>query len=98
MHDLFFIIKQALYHSCRDDDILAWRTIGLASRGAMQMGLHRCDTWLRTGGIFPGDLERSWAINLFWCIYVFDKEFSFETGLPFGMRDSDMDSTLPRPV
>jgi hypothetical protein len=64
----------------------------------MQMGLHRCDTWLRTGGIFPGDLERSWAINLFWCIYVFDKEYSFETGLPFGMRDSDMDVTLPRPV
>lgn len=62
------------------------------------MGLHRCDTWLRTGGIFPGDLERSWAVNLFWCIYVFDKEFSFETGLPFGMRDSDMDSSLPESV
>uniref|UniRef100_A0A093Y2Y4 Putative transcriptional regulatory protein n=1 Tax=Talaromyces marneffei PM1 TaxID=1077442 RepID=A0A093Y2Y4_TALMA len=97
MKELILLTLVSLYHSCRDDDILAWRTIGLASRGAMQMGLHRCDTWLRTGGIFPGDLERSWAINLFWCIYVFDKEFSFETGLPFSMRDSDMDSNLPRP-
>ncbi|KAE8552721.1 hypothetical protein TMatcc_007899 [Talaromyces marneffei ATCC 18224] len=98
MKELILLTLVSLYHSCRDDDILAWRTIGLASRGAMQMGLHRCDTWLRTGGIFPGDLERSWAINLFWCIYVFDKEFSFETGLPFSMRDSDMDSNLPRPA
>lgn len=62
------------------------------------MGLHKYDTWLKTGGIFPGDLEHSWAVNLFWCIYVFDKEFSFETGLPFAMRDSDMDSTLPELV
>ncbi|EED18579.1 fungal specific transcription factor, putative [Talaromyces stipitatus ATCC 10500] len=98
MKELIILALVALYHSLRDDDILAWRTIGLATRGAIQMGLHRCDTWLRTGGIFPGDLERSWAINLFWCIYVFDKEFSFETGLPFSMRDSDMDPTLPVPT
>ncbi|OKL61995.1 hypothetical protein UA08_02541 [Talaromyces atroroseus] len=98
MKELIILTLVALYHSFRDDDVLAWRTIGLAARGAVQMGLHRYDTWLRTGGIFPGDLERSWAINLFWCIYVFDKEFSFETGLPFAMRDSEMDATLPEPT
>ncbi|KAH8703598.1 putative fungal-specific transcription factor [Talaromyces proteolyticus] len=98
MKELIILTLVALYHSLRDDDVLAWRTIGLAARGAMQLGLHRWDTWLRTGGVFPGDLERSWAINLFWCLYVFDKEFSFETGLPFAIRDSDMDSSLPEPV
>lgn len=70
----------------------------MAALGALQLGLHRWDTWLRTGGIFPGDLERSRAINLFWCLYVFDKEFSFETGLPFSLRDTDMDTNLPEPV
>ncbi|CRG91331.1 Pyrimidine pathway regulatory protein 1 [Talaromyces islandicus] len=98
MKELIILALVALYHSLRDDDVLAWRTIGLAARGALQLGLHRWDTWLRTGGIFPGDLERSWAINLFWCLYVFDKEFSFETGLPFAMRDSEMDTNLPEPV
>lgn len=33
-----------------------------------------------------------------WCIYILDKEFSFETGLPFALQDSDMDTNLPEPV
>jgi hypothetical protein len=89
---------QALYHSYRDDDVIAWRSNALAVLGALQMGLHRWDTWLKTGGIFPGELERSWAMNLFWCIYVFDKEFSFKMGLPFSLQDSDMDTNIPEPV
>lgn len=78
--------------------MIAWRTSCLAVLGSLQLGLHRWDTWLKTGGIFPGELERSWAINLFWCIYVLNKELSFQTGLPFSLQDSDLDPSIPEPV
>lgn len=63
----------------------------------MELGLHCQDTWLRTGGVFPGELQWTWASRLFWCIYVLDRRWSFGTGLPFAMQDSDMDTNLPEP-
>lgn len=77
--------------------MIAWRHIGLAVRGCMQLGLHRQETWLRTGGVFPGALQCRWASRLFWCIYVLDRKWSFGTGLPFAIQDSDMDTNLPEP-
>lgn len=56
------------------------------------MGLHRRETWLWSNGIFPGDLVRSWALRLFWCIYVLDREWSLGTGMPFALQDSDIDT------
>lgn len=63
----------------------------------MQLGLHRQETWQRTGGVFPGELQWNWASRLFWCIYVLDRKWSFGTGLPFAIQDSDMDTNLPEP-
>lgn len=63
----------------------------------MQLGLHRQETWQRTGGVFPGELQCNWASRLFWCIYVLDRKWSFGTGLPFAIQDSDMDTNLPEP-
>jgi hypothetical protein len=34
---------------------------------------------------------------LFWCIYVLDRKWSFGTGLPFAIQDTDMDTNLPEP-
>lgn len=89
--------KKSIFHSYRDDEVIAWRHIGMAVRGSMQLGLHRQETWLRTGGVFPGELQCSWASRLFWCIYVLDRKWSFGTGLPFAIQDSDMDTNLPEP-
>lgn len=63
----------------------------------MELGLHCQDTWLRAGSVFPGELQWTWASRLFWCIYVLDRKWSFGTGLPFAMQDSDMDTNLPEP-
>lgn len=63
----------------------------------MELGLHRQGTWLKAGGVFPGELQSSWASRLFWCIYVMDRKWSFGTGLPFAIQDSDMDTNLPEP-
>lgn len=62
------------------------------------MGLHRRDTWFRSGGIFPGELVRSWALRLFWCIYVLDREWSLSTGMPFALQDFDIDTEPLEPV
>lgn len=59
------------------------------------MGLHRRDTLLNT---FPDEDERSWAIKLFWSIYVLDRRWSFGTGRPFALQDADIDPHLPEPV
>lgn len=63
----------------------------------MELGLHRQDTWQRTGGVFPGEVAWTWAKRLFWCIYVLDRKWSFGTGLPFGIQDIDIDTNLPEP-
>lgn len=63
----------------------------------MELGLHRQETWQRTGGIFPGALEWLWASRLFWVVYVLDRKWSCGTGLPFAIQDSDMDTNLPEP-
>lgn len=69
----------------------------MAARGSMELGLHRQETWQRTGGIFPGALEWLWASRLFWVVYVLDRKWSCGTGLPFAIQDTDMDTNLPEP-
>ncbi|KAL4809887.1 fungal-specific transcription factor domain-containing protein, partial [Aspergillus unguis] len=97
MKELLILTLLSIFHSYRDDEVIAWRLIGLAVRGALQLGLHRQETWLRTGGVFPGELQWRFASRLFWCIYVLDRKWSFGTGLPFAIQDSDMDTNLPEP-
>jgi hypothetical protein len=86
---------QSHYRFHSDDEALAWRTIGLVARMALEMGLHRRDSLFRK---FPEEQQRLGAINLFWCIYVLDRRWSFGTGLPFALHDSDIDPDLPEPV
>lgn len=69
----------------------------MAVRGSTELGLHRQETWQTTGGVFPGELEWTWASRLFWCIYVIDRKCAFGTGLPFAIQDSDIDTNLPGP-
>ncbi|KAL4901125.1 hypothetical protein BDW74DRAFT_181979 [Aspergillus multicolor] len=97
MKELLILTLLSIFHSYRDDEVISWRIVGMAVRGSMQLGLHRQETWLRTGGVFPGDLQWNFASRLFWCIYVLDRKWSFGTGLPFAIQDSDMDTNLPEP-
>ncbi|OJJ51535.1 hypothetical protein ASPZODRAFT_57563 [Penicilliopsis zonata CBS 506.65] len=98
MKELLILALLSIFHSYRDDEVFAWRLIGMAVRGAMELGLHCQEAWYKYGGVFPGDLQWTWAVQLWWCIYLLDRKWSFGTGLPFAIQDSDMDGNLPEPV
>ncbi|KAJ5750179.1 hypothetical protein N7533_007207 [Penicillium manginii] len=97
MKEILIMTLLSIFHSYRDDEVIAWRFIRNASSAAMELGLHRQETWQRTGGVFPGEVAWTWARRLFWCIYVLDRKWSFGTGLPFGIQDIDIDTNLPEP-
>lgn len=86
---------QSIYHFQCDDSVLAWRTIGLAARIALELGLHRRESLEEN---FPDPQKRHWALRLFWCIYVLDRRWSFGTSLPFALQESDIDPDLPHLV
>ncbi|KAF3390292.1 hypothetical protein F1880_009425 [Penicillium rolfsii] len=97
MKEILILVLLSIFHSYRDDEVIAWRLIGMAARGSMELGLHRQETWQKTGGILPGALEWLWASRLFWVVYVLDRKWSCGTGLPFAIQDADMDTNLPEP-
>ena len=86
---------QAEYNFEQDEEVQAYRILGLASRQCLEIGLHRRQTLLK---VIPDEEDRSWAIKLFWSIYVLDRRWSFGTGMPFALQDADIDPNLPEPV
>ena len=86
---------QSEYHFQQDEEVQAYRINGLASRMCIEIGLHRGETLFKR---FNNDEERSWAIKLFWSIYVLDRRWSMGTGMPFAVQDTDIDPSLPEPV
>jgi hypothetical protein len=84
-----------MYHFTKDDEALAWRVIGLAARHCLELGLHRRETYAT---LFPDPDEQASAIRTFWCIYVLDRRWSFGTGMPFALQDTDIDPNLPKLV
>lgn len=87
--------SQAQYHFHTDDEVLAYRVIGLAARLSLEMGLHRRESLAKK---VQDEKRRSQATRLFWSIYVLDRRWSFGTGMPFAIRDDDIDPVLPKPV
>lgn len=83
-----------MYHFHCDDESLAWRLTGNAARMAMELGLHRQETY---NAIFSTEGESKVAIILFWSIYVLDRRWSFGTGMPFALQDADIDPLLQKP-
>lgn len=92
---VLLIVRQADYHFQQDEEHQAYRVLGLASRQCLEIGLHRRETLLQ---VAPNDEERSWAVKLFWSIYVLDRRWGFSTGMPFTLQDIDIDPSLPEPV
>lgn len=84
-----------MYYFSVDDDILAWRHLGNATRFALELGLHRSSTLRRC---FPDQTGHRRALRLFWSLYTMDRRFCFGVGLPFAIQDADIDPTMPEPV
>ncbi|RYP09165.1 hypothetical protein DL764_001436 [Monosporascus ibericus] len=94
LKDLQLLVILSIYYFHCDEDLLAWRTIGIAARESLVMGLHRKATFHET---FKDESQRSLGTRVFWCIYVLDRRWSFGTSLPFALHDGDIDPELPEP-
>ena len=86
---------QSIYYFHSDDELLAWRTIGVAARDALEIGLHRRTSLFDN---FTDPASRNTAMRVFWCCFVLDRRWSFGTSLSFALAERDIDPTLPEPV
>ncbi|KAL2828019.1 hypothetical protein BDW59DRAFT_53593 [Aspergillus cavernicola] len=77
-----------------DEETLAWRTIGIVERMCLEKGLHRRETLKHPAVLAVG---KDHVLKLFWSVRVLDLRWSFGTGMPFGVDDSDIDPWLPEP-
>ncbi|PHH91912.1 hypothetical protein CDD83_9779 [Cordyceps sp. RAO-2017] len=84
----------SIYYFHCDEELLAWRTIGIAAREALEMGLHRRKSLFDN---FKDPDARRLATRVFWCVYVLDRRWSFGTSLSFALADRDIDPGLPEP-
>ncbi|CAD0096973.1 unnamed protein product, partial [Aureobasidium vineae] len=82
----------ALTFHC-DNEGISWRIIGLTARFCIELGLHRRETYDRMD-----EEQRTMATLTFWSVYCLDRRWSFGTGMPFALQDSDIDPNLPKPV
>ncbi|KAI6870654.1 fungal transcriptional regulatory protein [Hortaea werneckii] len=87
------LVLAATYEFQRDNEGTAWRIIGLTARLCIELGLHRRETY----EAMSDESDRNETILLFWSIYVLDRRWSFGTGMPFALQDSDIDPQLPKP-
>ncbi|KAM3503595.1 hypothetical protein MY11210_008657 [Beauveria gryllotalpidicola] len=85
------LISLSIYYFHSDDELLAWRTIGVAAREALEMGLHRKRSLYDN---FADPASRQRALRVFCCCYILDRRWSFGTSLSFALVDSDIDPTL----
>lgn len=74
---------------------MAYRSIGVAARMCLELGLHRRDAMLNS---VTKEEELVSVAKLFWSIYSLDRRWSFGAGLPFVIQDEDIDCNLPEPV
>lgn len=82
-----------MYEFHVDNEGASWRVIGLTARLCFELGLHRKEAY---DSMAEG--ERDSALLLFWAVYTLDRRWSFGTGMPFALQDSDIDPLLARPV
>lgn len=61
----------------------------------IEIGLHKKDSLLKS---FTNEAEYQQAVRIFWTVYALDRRWSFGTGMPFALQDSDIDPALPEPV
>ncbi|KAE8354597.1 putative C6 transcription factor [Aspergillus coremiiformis] len=91
---IIFLTLVSIFYFQMDEEVLAWRTIGIVERMCLEKGLHRRES-LQHPAILAEGRER--ILRLFWSIYVLDMRWSFGTGMPFALEDSDIDPWLPEP-
>uniref|UniRef100_A0A093VP73 Putative transcriptional regulatory protein n=1 Tax=Talaromyces marneffei PM1 TaxID=1077442 RepID=A0A093VP73_TALMA len=92
---VIFITLVSMYLFQIDEETMAWRTIGIAQRLCLEMGLHRSETYPQPAIVLHG---KEGVLKLFWSVYTLDTRFSMGTGMPSHLDSSDIDQSLPRPA
>lgn len=82
------------YRFLSNDEILAWRVMGQVVRLCLELGVHRHSGLIK----IPDEEVRQSAMMSFWSAYLLDRRWAFGTGLPYAVRDEDVDPELPSPV
>ncbi|KAJ5907940.1 hypothetical protein N7495_000622 [Penicillium taxi] len=82
----------ATYHYHIDDDVMAYRLIGLAARMCLELGLHRRDALVK---LFPNESQWKEISRIFWAVYSLERRCALGSGLPFVLQDEDIDPNLP---
>ncbi|KAF4962588.1 hypothetical protein FSARC_9366 [Fusarium sarcochroum] len=94
LQELQLMIMLSIYWFHCGEELLAWRSIGMAGRETLEVGLHRRASLLEN---FKDAPERDLAMRCFWCVYILDRRWSYGTSLSFGISDRDIDPQLPEP-
>ncbi|CAG7562619.1 unnamed protein product [Fusarium equiseti] len=94
LKEIQLLTMLSIYYFHSGEELLAWRTIGIAAREALEMGLHRKRSLFDN---FKDPDSRRLATRVFWCVYVLDRRWSFGTSLSFALVDKDVDPDLPKP-
>lgn len=94
VRNLPLLILLAGYRFLSNDEILAWRVMGQVARLCLELGLHHRSSMMA----IENDEDRQTGLTCFWFAYVYERIWSFGTGLPYVARDEDIDPQLPLPV
>ncbi|KAJ6442397.1 fungal specific transcription factor [Purpureocillium lavendulum] len=86
LDDLTLLILTSIYFFLSDREQQAWRAIGMVMRLLQELGYHSS-----RGSSPAGEQLDDRGERLFWTVYTLDHRWSFGTGLPFGIQDSDID-------
>lgn len=87
-HDITLSILISIYYFMTDRESLAWRNIGTVVRMLQELGYHSSSDLQHR---FKSRIAKDKARKVLWSAYTLDRRWSFGTGLPFGMNDSDID-------
>jgi proline utilization trans-activator len=101
MPDIVFLIEQpvqaieilcckALYLQCLDFRCAAYNVIGQALRITLEQGMQ---TDMRNQGLDELHVER--CLNVFWTVYILDRQMSSLMGVPLALKDSEISTPLP---
>ncbi|KAI8650652.1 Fungal-trans domain-containing protein [Fusarium keratoplasticum] len=84
--DLVLIILGSIFFFLGDQEILAWRGIGMVFR--LLQELEDTPDKLQSR-VLPND-KGVISPEFYWSVYTLDRRWSFGTGLPFAVQDSDV--------
>jgi hypothetical protein len=85
--DVTMATLMSLYFFHKSEHMKAWRLISLASRTCFELGFHQTPDEIQNTTQITGSFSMR---ELFCCVYVLDRTFSFATNLPHTTKDEDI--------